>query len=90
VDLPADHEITEALFALRDREPAAKDRVMELVYDQLCRVAHRQLDAESTGHTLTTTALVHEAYLKLVDQTRTRWQDRVTSSPSHRASCGAS
>jgi len=76
VDLPADHEITEALFALRDREPAAKDRVMELVYDQLCRVAHRQLDAESTGHTLTTTALVHEAYLKLVDQTRTRWQDR--------------
>ena len=76
MDLPADHEITEALFALRDREPAAKDRVMELVYDQLCRVAHRQLDAESTGHTLTTTALVHEAYLKLVDQTRTRWQDR--------------
>jgi len=76
VDLPADHEITEALFALRDREPAAMDRVMELVYDQLCRVAHRQLDAESTGHTLTTTALVHEAYLKLVDQTRTRWQDR--------------
>lgn len=49
---------------------------MPLVYDQLRRVAHRQLGAEPTGHTLSTTALVHEAYLRLVDQTRTDWQDR--------------
>lgn len=76
LDLQADREITEALIALRDRAPAAMDRLIPLVYDQLRRVAHRQLAAEPTGHTLSTTALVHEAYLKLVDQTRTRWQDR--------------
>ena len=71
-----DQEITEALVALRDRDPGAMDRLIPLVYDQLRQVAHRQLGAEPTGHTLETTALVHEAYLKLVDQTRTDWQDR--------------
>ena len=49
---------------------------MPLVYDQLRRMAHRQLAAEPTGHTLTSTALVHEAYLKLVNQSRAQWQDR--------------
>lgn len=49
---------------------------MPLVYNQLRRLAHHQLGAEETGHTLTTTALVHETYLKLVDQTRVDWQDR--------------
>jgi RNA polymerase sigma factor (TIGR02999 family) len=52
------------------------DRLMPLVYDQLRRMAHRQLGAEPAGHTLTTTALVHEAYLKLVNQTRAQLQDR--------------
>ena len=75
-DRPADREITEALIALRQRSPGAMDRLMPLVYDELRRVAHRQLGAEPTGHTLSTTALVHEAYLKLVDQSRTEWQDR--------------
>lgn len=75
-DVPADREITEALIALRHRAPGALDRLMPLVYDELRRVAHRQLGAEPTGHTLSTTALVHEAYLKLVDQSRTEWQDR--------------
>jgi len=74
--LPADREITEALIALRHRAPGALDRLMPLVYEELRRVAHRQLGAEPTGHTLSTTALVHEAYLKLVDQSRTEWQDR--------------
>lgn len=69
-------EITEALLALRHGTPDAMDRLMPLVYDQLRRIAHRQLGAEPTGHTLTTTALVHEAYLKLVDQTRAQLQDR--------------
>jgi RNA polymerase sigma factor (TIGR02999 family) len=76
LDLQADPEITEALVALRDRIPGAMERLMPMVYDQLRRVAHRQLGAEPAGHTLSTTALVHEAYLKLVDQTRTQWQDR--------------
>ena len=64
------------LVALRHRDPGAMDRLMPLVYEDLRRVAHRFLGAESKGHTLSTTALVHEAYLRLVDQTRTEWQDR--------------
>ena len=68
--------VTDALLALRDGSPGAMDRLMPLVYEQLRRIAHRQLAAEATGHTLSTTGLVHEAFLKLVDQTRTQWQDR--------------
>ena len=57
-----------------EQRPA--DRLLPLVYDELRRVAHRQLGRERSGHTLSTTALVHEAYLRLVDQTRARWVDR--------------
>jgi len=74
---PEDPEaITEALCAVRNGAPDAMDRLAPLVYEQLKRIARRQLRAEPTGHTLSTTALVHEAYLKLVDQTRAEWQDR--------------
>ena len=74
---PEDPEaITEALCALRNGAPDAMDRLAPLVYEQLRRIAHRHLRAEPAGHTLSTTALVHEAYLKLVDQTRAEWQDR--------------
>src|SRR6476619_2450595 len=74
---PEDSEaITEALYAVRNGAPDAMDRLAPLVYEQLRRIAHRQLRAEPTGHTLSTTALVHEAYLRLVDQTRAEWQDR--------------
>ena len=68
--------ITEALCALRNGAPDGMDRLAPLVYEQLRRIAHQQLRAEPAGHTLSTTALVHEAYLKLVDQTRAEWQDR--------------
>ena len=68
--------VTEALVALRNRAPGAMDRLMPLVYEQLRRIAHRQLGSEATGHTLSTTGLVHEAYLRLADQTRAQWQDR--------------
>jgi RNA polymerase sigma factor (TIGR02999 family) len=51
-------------------------RLIPLVYAELRRVAHRQLTAESDGHTLSTTALVHEAYLRLAEQTRTEWASR--------------
>jgi RNA polymerase sigma factor (TIGR02999 family) len=74
--MEVDQEITEALVALRDRTPDAMDQLLPLVYDRLRGMAHRQLKAEPAGHTLSTTALVHEAYLRLVDQTRTEWQDR--------------
>lgn len=69
-------EITEALGELRNGTPGAMDRLMPLVYEQFRRMARRQLGAEPAGHTLTATALVHEAWLKLVDQTRVEWQDR--------------
>jgi RNA polymerase sigma factor (TIGR02999 family) len=67
--------ITEELCALRNGAPDAMERLAPLVYEQLKRIARRQLRAEAPGHTLSTTALVHEAYLKLVDQTRAEWQD---------------
>jgi RNA polymerase sigma factor (TIGR02999 family) len=71
------HAITEALGALRDGAPGALDRLVPLVYGDLAGMAHRQLALEAPGHTLSTTELVHEAYLRLVDQTRIQWNDRV-------------
>jgi hypothetical protein len=68
--------ITEALIAFRNGAPDAMDRLTPLVYEQLKRIARRHLRAEPGGHTFSTTALVHEAYLKLVDQKRAEWQDR--------------
>ena len=68
--------ITEALLELRHGAPGALDRLVPLVYADLSRVAHRQLGLEAPSHTLSTTALVHEAYLRLVDQTRAQCADR--------------
>ena len=73
---PADAKISEAFAALRNHGSGAMDHLMPLVYEQLRLVAHRQLDAEPAGHTLSTTALVHETYLKLADQTRAEWRNR--------------
>jgi RNA polymerase sigma factor (TIGR02999 family) len=70
------HAITDALGAVREGVPGALDRLVPLVYPDLARIAHRQLGLERAGHTLSTTALVHEAYLRLVDQTRVQWADR--------------
>src|SRR5262245_58139299 len=58
-----------------DREEL--DRILPFVYDELRRMAHRELRRERADHTLTTTDLVHEAYLNLVDQTRVQRRDRV-------------
>jgi RNA polymerase sigma-70 factor (ECF subfamily) len=71
-----DPEITDLLLQLRDDRSGAMDRLFPLIYDQLRRIAHHQLQAERPGHTLGTTGLVHEAYLQLVDQTRAEWRDR--------------
>jgi RNA polymerase sigma-70 factor, ECF subfamily len=68
--------VTDALAAARDGAPGALDRVFPLVYGQLRELARRRLAGERAGHTLSTTALVHEAYVKLMDQTRVQWQDR--------------
>jgi RNA polymerase sigma factor (TIGR02999 family) len=61
---------------LRDGDATALDRLLPLVYAELRRMAHRRLQGERPGHTLGTTGLVHETYLKLVDQTRIQWRDR--------------
>jgi RNA polymerase sigma factor (TIGR02999 family) len=52
------------------------ERLYALVYEELRRIAHRQLRGERPDHTLGTTGLVHETYLKLIDQTRVEWRDR--------------
>ena len=70
-----DEDITTLLLAWRAGEDAAHEQVFPLVYDELQRIAHRHLSREREGHTLDTTALVHEAYLKLVGQ-RADWNDR--------------
>ncbi|MBC8089407.1 MAG: RNA polymerase subunit sigma-70, partial [Phycisphaerae bacterium] len=68
--------VTVVLAELRAGDPKALDTLMPLVYGELQRIAHWQLTNEATGHTMSTTALVHEAYLKLVDQARVGWEDR--------------
>jgi len=70
------HEITGLLIAWRGGDRGALDRLLPLVYEELRRIAHRRLEAERDDHTLGTTGLVHEAYLKLVDQTSAQWADR--------------
>lgn len=68
--------VTLLLLELRDGQSGAMDRLFPLVYEELRRIARRALRRERTGHTLATTGLVHEAYLRLVDQTRLEYQDR--------------
>src|SRR3990172_3822104 len=67
---------TPLLTEWREGTRAALDHLFALVYQDLRRRAHRYLQGERTGHTLTTTALVHETYLKLLDVSRVRVQDR--------------
>jgi RNA polymerase sigma factor (TIGR02999 family) len=69
-------DVTQLLLDWSRGDRTALDRLMPLVYDELRTLAGRSLRHERTGHTLQGTALVHEAYLKLVDQRRVRWQDR--------------
>jgi RNA polymerase sigma factor (TIGR02999 family) len=60
-------EVTSLLSAAEDGGPAAVERLVSLLYEELCDLAHRQLARERAGHSLQTSALVHEAYLKLAD-----------------------
>ncbi len=70
------HEVTQLLAAWSDGDRAALDRLMPLVYAELRRLAHHYMSRERPGHTLQTTALVNEAYLRLVDQEKMRWENR--------------
>ena len=69
-------EITDALLAYGAGDEAAYDRLVSLSYPELRRIASRQLGPGRPGATLNTTGLVHEVYLKLVDQSRARYEDR--------------
>ncbi|MCK5412587.1 MAG: sigma-70 family RNA polymerase sigma factor [Gemmatimonadetes bacterium] len=71
-----DSDITARVQALTGGDRAALDELVPLVYEQLRRLAHQRLRAQRSDHTLNTTALVHEAYVRLVDVDRARWQDR--------------
>lgn len=70
------HAVTRLLIRLTEGDNAALDALLPAVYDELRRLAANYLRRERVGHTLQPTALVHEAYLRLVDQTRVEWQNR--------------
>jgi RNA polymerase sigma-70 factor (ECF subfamily) len=72
----APHQITELLLAWSNGDQSALERLTPLVYDELHRLARRYMVREHAGHTLQTTALAHEAYLRLIDQSRVQWRNR--------------
>ncbi len=69
-------EVTRMLLSLEEGDGSAAKRLFPVVYDDLRDLASRYLNDERKGHTLQPTALVHEAYMRLVDQTRVDWQGR--------------
>jgi RNA polymerase sigma factor (TIGR02999 family) len=73
---PSPQQMTDLLAAWSDGDAEALDRLLPLVERELHRLAHQYMRRERPGHTLQTSALVNEAYLKLCDQTRVRWQNR--------------
>jgi RNA polymerase sigma-70 factor, ECF subfamily len=73
---PSRHQITELLAEWRDGNQSALDELYPLVYDELHRLARRYMSRERKGHTLQTTALINEAYVRLVDQKNVNWANR--------------
>ena len=69
-------DITDLLLRWNSGDKSAFDHITTVVYDELRRLASALLTRERAGHTLSATALVHEAYLRLVDQNRVQWQNR--------------
>jgi len=69
-------DITALLTAWSQGDEQARDQLLPLVYNELREIAHRYLSHERRDHTLQTTALVHEAYLRLVDQRAVQWQNK--------------
>ena len=74
--MPATEAVTQLLIDWSNGDQAALDRLMPVVYDELRRLASNYLRRERAGHTLQPTALVNEAYLRLVDQRKAKWQNR--------------
>lgn len=74
--MPETHEVTHLLQKLGDGSGDAPEKLLPLVYDELRRLAQGYLNNERAGHTLQATALVHEAYIRLVDWKNVSWQNR--------------
>ncbi len=74
--VPTQTEVTRLLLAWSNGNQAAVDELMPLVYDELHRLASGRMRRERADHTLQPTALVHEAYVRLVDQQRVEWKNR--------------
>src|SRR5262245_12379322 len=73
---PNPHEVTQLLLAWSEGDKAAMDKLMPLVYGELRRLAKQHMRRERAGHTLQTTALIHEAYLRLIDASHVRLENR--------------
>jgi len=76
MSISGSQQITHLLLAWGQGDQAALDTLMPLVYGELRKVAARHLRGQRAGHTLQTTALVNEAYLRLIDASQVKWQDR--------------
>jgi RNA polymerase sigma factor (TIGR02999 family) len=74
--LRSPHEITQLLDEWSNGNQTALDKLYPLVYDELHKMARRYISRERQGHTLQTTALINEAYVRLVDQKHVHWQNR--------------
>lgn len=72
----ASHQVTKLLNDWRNGDEFALERIMPLVYDELRVMAKRYMNSQPSGHTLQTTALIHEAYLKLAHDNDKRWENR--------------
>lgn len=73
---PSPDAVTQLLIAWGNGDQSARDQLMPLVYEELHRLAHRQIRKERPGHTLQTSALVNEAFVRLVNQKNVQWQGR--------------
>jgi RNA polymerase sigma factor (TIGR02999 family) len=76
MDSPGMENITQLLIEVTNRNSAAVDVLLPLIYDELRKLAANYLRRERSDHTLQPTALVHEAYMRMVDQTQVNWQNR--------------
>ena len=70
------HDVTGLLLEWREGDGAAFDKLLPLVYGEMRRIAHRYMQQERDGHTLQTTALINEAYVRLVGQQKMEWSNR--------------
>jgi RNA polymerase sigma factor (TIGR02999 family) len=73
---PSPQNVTQLLVAWSDGDKSAMEKLFPLIYDELRRIARQYMRRENPGHTLQTTALVNEAYLRLIDQRKTHWRNR--------------